>query len=444
MVDSSDLALVLSEADDIAQSVSQKPTTAHAVLALFTVENPGPAAAQGAGRGRGPAPRPGEVRPHGAGRHPPRAARAGPGDRPGVRLARGGLPAPPHRRHPAAMRRSRAAGRHRARPHGGAQHRPLLLPQRPDARGKLRTPRRPLPGPPRAGCLPGRPPRVALLPEGSPRALVDSDGEALASLPAARSRPFAGRALRRRCSGSWRPPRGCPGSWTRTASRCSPQLGRNLTALAREGELDPVVGRAREIEEVIDILGKRRTNNPCLVGEPGVGKTAVVEGVAQQLARRAGGRWAKKVVVELSTADLARRHPAARLVLREAQRPQGRGAARRRAGWWSSSTRSTPWSAPGSTGEGAAGRGQRAEGARWRGASSPASAPPPTTSSASFIQADPALERRFTAGGGATSRPSPRPSTSSTGVHGPLRGAPPAALRARRRSRPPRRWPRAT
>jgi len=62
-------------------------------------------------------------------------------------------------------------------------------------------------------------------------------------------------------------------------------LGRNLTLLAREGKLDPVVGRGREIEEVIDILGKRRTNNPCLVGEPGVGKTAVVEGVAQRLCR---------------------------------------------------------------------------------------------------------------------------------------------------------------
>ncbi|MFP2902837.1 hypothetical protein, partial [Corallococcus sp. 4LFB] len=45
-------------------------------------------------------------------------------------------------------------------------------------------------------------------------------------------------------------------------------LGRNLSQAAREGKLDPVVGRAREVEEVIDILGKRRTNNPCLLGEP--------------------------------------------------------------------------------------------------------------------------------------------------------------------------------
>ncbi|MBL9038860.1 MAG: ATP-dependent Clp protease ATP-binding subunit, partial [Archangium sp.] len=53
-------------------------------------------------------------------------------------------------------------------------------------------------------------------------------------------------------------------------------LGKNLSQLAKEGKLDPVVGRAKEIDETIDILGKRRTNNPCLVGEPGVGKTAVV------------------------------------------------------------------------------------------------------------------------------------------------------------------------
>ena len=56
-----------------------------------------------------------------------------------------------------------------------------------------------------------------------------------------------------------------------------------LAALAHQGRLDPVVGRAREMDEVLDVLGKRRTNNPCLVGEPGVGKTAVVEGVAQRL-----------------------------------------------------------------------------------------------------------------------------------------------------------------
>ncbi|HIZ78901.1 MAG TPA: ATP-dependent Clp protease ATP-binding subunit [Candidatus Lachnoclostridium stercorigallinarum] len=56
---------------------------------------------------------------------------------------------------------------------------------------------------------------------------------------------------------------------------------RDLTALAREGKLDPVIGRNREISRVIQILSRRTKNNPCLIGEPGVGKTAVVEGLAQ-------------------------------------------------------------------------------------------------------------------------------------------------------------------
>lgn len=62
---------------------------------------------------------------------------------------------------------------------------------------------------------------------------------------------------------------------------------RDLTALAREGKLDPVIGREKEIQRVIQILSRRTKNNPCLIGEPGVGKTAVVEGLAQMIA--AGG-----------------------------------------------------------------------------------------------------------------------------------------------------------
>ena len=58
---------------------------------------------------------------------------------------------------------------------------------------------------------------------------------------------------------------------------------RNLTELARKGKLDQSVGRERETEELLDILGKRRANNPVLVGEPGVGKTAIVEGLAQRM-----------------------------------------------------------------------------------------------------------------------------------------------------------------
>ena len=62
------------------------------------------------------------------------------------------------------------------------------------------------------------------------------------------------------------------------------RYSRDLTALAREGKLDPVIGRETEIQRVIQILSRRTKNNPCLIGEPGVGKTAVVEGLAQMIA----------------------------------------------------------------------------------------------------------------------------------------------------------------
>ena len=61
------------------------------------------------------------------------------------------------------------------------------------------------------------------------------------------------------------------------------QLGEDLTKKAKEGKLDPVVGRSKEIERVIQILSRRTKNNPCLIGEPGVGKTAIVEGLAQKI-----------------------------------------------------------------------------------------------------------------------------------------------------------------
>ena len=61
------------------------------------------------------------------------------------------------------------------------------------------------------------------------------------------------------------------------------QLATDLTALAEEGKLDPVIGRQMEIERVIQILARRTKNNPALIGEPGVGKTAIVEGLAQRI-----------------------------------------------------------------------------------------------------------------------------------------------------------------
>ncbi|MBL3686058.1 ATP-dependent Clp protease ATP-binding subunit [Leucobacter zeae] len=63
------------------------------------------------------------------------------------------------------------------------------------------------------------------------------------------------------------------------------QFGRNLTQAAREGKLDPVIGREKEVERVMQILSRRSKNNPVLIGEPGVGKTAVVEGLAQAIVK---------------------------------------------------------------------------------------------------------------------------------------------------------------
>ena len=70
------------------------------------------------------------------------------------------------------------------------------------------------------------------------------------------------------------------------SSKLLDQFGRNLTKLAAEGKLDPVVGRQTEIERVMQILSRRTKNNPVLIGEPGVGKTAVVEGLAAAHQRR--------------------------------------------------------------------------------------------------------------------------------------------------------------
>ena len=62
------------------------------------------------------------------------------------------------------------------------------------------------------------------------------------------------------------------------------QYGRDLTAEARKGSLDPVIGRDDEIRRVIQVLSRRTKNNPVLIGEPGVGKTAIVEGLARRIA----------------------------------------------------------------------------------------------------------------------------------------------------------------
>ena len=76
-------------------------------------------------------------------------------------------------------------------------------------------------------------------------------------------------------------------SYTKQASKTPTldEFGRDLTKLARDGKLDPVIGREREIERVIQVLSRRTKNNPALIGEPGVGKTAITEGLAQRIVR---------------------------------------------------------------------------------------------------------------------------------------------------------------
>ena len=79
--------------------------------------------------------------------------------------------------------------------------------------------------------------------------------------------------------GASQPKGGKEGGETKTLN----ELGRDLTAAAQEGKLDPVIGREKEIERVVQILSRRTKNNPCLIGEPGVGKTAIAEGLAQKI-----------------------------------------------------------------------------------------------------------------------------------------------------------------
>ena len=78
---------------------------------------------------------------------------------------------------------------------------------------------------------------------------------------------------------------GGPAEGTPSTSLVLDQFGRNLTQAAREGKLDPVIGRDKEIERVMQILSRRTKNNPVLIGEPGVGKTAIVEGLAQSIVK---------------------------------------------------------------------------------------------------------------------------------------------------------------
>lgn len=83
------------------------------------------------------------------------------------------------------------------------------------------------------------------------------------------------------------------------------KLGKNLTLAAARHQLDPVVGREVAVEQTLDVLAKRQANNPCLVGEPGVGKTSVVRGLAQAIADAEMGRvFDERIVIELPISEL--------------------------------------------------------------------------------------------------------------------------------------------
>ena len=81
-------------------------------------------------------------------------------------------------------------------------------------------------------------------------------------------------------------------------------LGRNLSVEVEKGRFDPLIGREEELEQVLDILHKRRANNPCLVGEPGVGKTAIGEGVAAALVKASEKGGEQRTVIEINVGSL--------------------------------------------------------------------------------------------------------------------------------------------
>jgi len=319
MVDSSDFAQVMSEAEDIARSVNQRLTTAHVLLAMFTVENRAAMLLKERGIDEdqllerltsAPSEQDGLVREL---REKTREIASSCGSSEAdcmhaliavtrVRCAaqdllfKTGLDLTGLRntalsyftsgRMPRRLMLSRELPPGLPRSLGG---RPLGAPPLPFAPPAAKT-----------ATLPLKP--ATLKPGLSARDLIDdiSDEEVaeLEAISLAQQAPVAAPVQARAAA--------APATAWHLDARNYPlltSLGKNLTVLARAGKLDPVVGRAVEIDAVIDILGKRRTNNPCLVGEPGVGKTAVVEGVAQQLAALRGS-LGERIVIELDMATL--------------------------------------------------------------------------------------------------------------------------------------------
>ena len=311
-IPSMELAQVLAEAEDIARSVNQKLTSAHQLLAFFTVPNRAEIL----------------LKERGVDEDRILAAMSGtPKEREGLErelrdrareIASGtGAEEIDCLHLLIAMSRVRASAAHQLLT--GCKLSPATLGNVALSFFTSRMPRRlrefqPVrvgPAlPPQARSTPRQPPAdapPALTPPPEPEG--DLDAGAFKYPPTApRPSPPAPAAAGERASGVGAVERE-PSRPRRSAHALDPKdfpwlssLGRNLTELAAANKLDPLVGREREVEEAIDVLGKRRTNNPLLVGEPGVGKTAIVEGIAQRLLADAHGR--DRVIVEIDMASV--------------------------------------------------------------------------------------------------------------------------------------------
>jgi ATP-dependent Clp protease ATP-binding subunit ClpC len=329
-IESLELAQVLSEAEDIARSVNQKLTSAHQLLAFFTVPNRAEILLRerGVDEDRILATMTGKPKePEGIERE--LRARA--------REVADGLGAEEvdclHLL--IAMSRVRASLAHQLLHACGLELSSLRnvalsyftarMPRRlremqPVKVGPAATPiGRTAPRPAPAGAAPTPAPTARENLDAELARALDDLEEAQGAIgeeePAAKAAPASAAPASPAPASSHHPdplPRAAGAKGSAAATRASPHaldpkafpwlssLARNLTEAAAAGKLDPLVGREREVDEAIDVLGKRRGNNPLLVGEPGVGKTAIVEGIAQRLLADRQDR----IVVELDVASL--------------------------------------------------------------------------------------------------------------------------------------------
>jgi ATP-dependent Clp protease ATP-binding subunit ClpC len=115
------------------------------------------------------------------------------------------------------------------------------------------------------------------------------------------SAPRCRRAGRRRQPGTQPPAAAAAKGEKKSKTPALDHFCRDLTTLAAEGQLDPTIGRFKEIERVMEVLSRRKKNNPVLIGEPGVGKTAIVEGLAQMIANNSARTRCATIACSRST-----------------------------------------------------------------------------------------------------------------------------------------------